>query len=271
MSSLSALYDGLGLEPADLTLVGTGMRLVADMTIEALWHIERADRLFFVTADVMSERWLQELNPSAERLPRYLPGRRRRETYALWVETVLAPVRQGQRTCAAVYGHPGLLVQFSRDAIRQARAEGYSARMLAGIGTDAALIADLLVDPGPTGLQSYTAGELLRRRPRFDTATPLVVWQLRVVNEPGPPTEIDRAGLHQLTGLLLSHYDAAHEVFVYEASKNPAIEPVVQAVALRSLPEVRFRASATLYVPGVGQALQPSLPAPLARASKPSQ
>jgi hypothetical protein len=235
----------------DLTVVGTGMSFRAHMTLEALEAIERAEQLFFVAADVMTEKWLRELNPSAERLPGYLEGRPRRETYDLWVDLVLGSVRAGRRTCAASYGHPGVLVAFTREAIRLARAEGYSAVMLPGISTEACLFADLDVDPGPDGWQSYIAAVFLRRKPRFDSATPLVLWQIKVVGTPGPPDEIDRAGLERLTAYLLEHYPPDHEVTVYEASRNPALAPEIGRLPLDRLPGIRFRHTVTLYVPAL--------------------
>jgi len=236
---------------ADLIVVGTGIKFWSHMTLEALAVIESADKVFHSVSDVMTQKWLAELNPAAEALPGYLPDRNRRETYERWIEIVLASVRAGLRTCATFYGHPGMLVYFSREAIRRARAEGFRATMLPGISTEACMIADLLADPGPTGWQSYTAPVFLRRRPRFDTGTPLVLWQLRVATRPGPPEELDRGGLRALVTALLEHYAAAHEVVVYEASTNPAREPIVHRLPLGRLAEVRFRASATLYVPAV--------------------
>ena len=235
--------------PGSLTVVGTGIKAWGHLTEEALEAIRGAEKVHHAVADTMMRARLHELNPAAERLPDYLPGRPRRETYALWVEIVMRSVRAGLRTCAAAYGHPGIFVRFTRDAIHQAREEGYPAVMLPGISSEACLLCDLLVDPGPTGWQSYGATTFLERRPRFDTGTPLVLWQVQVINQPGPPGEIDRAALARLAALLVEHYGREHQVIVYEASRNPAIDPVRQTMTLDRLADVRIRMSATLYVP----------------------
>jgi precorrin-6B methylase 1 len=232
-----------------LTVVGSGLIPWKHMTLEALDAIERADKVHFVVADIMMERWLQDLNPTAERLCEYLPERRRSETYHVWTSTVLDSVRAGLKTCAVSYGHPGVFVQFTRDAIRQAREEGYSAVMLPGISSEDCLISDVGVDPGPLGMQSYGATVFSMGRPRFDTGTPLILWQLRVVNQPGLPKDIHRAGLMRLTEVLLESYPADHQVVLYEGSRNPAVEPIIQTIPLSSLATVRFRGSATLFVP----------------------
>lgn len=236
-----------------LTVVGTGIKFRAHMTLESLAAIESAEKVLYVTAELMTARWLHELNATAEHLHGYLPDRPRKETYELWVERVLEAVRSGLRTTAVTYGHPGVLVHFTREAIRRARDEGYEATMLPGIGADACLVCDLLADPGPNGWQSYPATRFLNRKPRFDTATPLVLWQLRVVDQVGPPVGIARPGLARLTEYLLEHYPPEHEVVVYEASRNEAIGPVLQALPLSRLPEIRFRVSATLYVPALAR------------------
>jgi hypothetical protein len=219
------------------------------MTLEALDAIKRAEKVHFVAADLMMDRWVRELNPTSERLAEYIPDRSRRETYRLWTDTVLESVREGLKTCAVTYGHPGVFVQFTRDAIREAREDGFSAKMLPGISAEACLICDLGVDPGPQGWQSYGATVFVKRRPRFDVRVPLILWQLRVIDQPQLPTFIHRDGLMLLAEVLAESYGPEHEVKVYEASKNPASSPIIRTVSLSRLGAIRFRQSATLYVP----------------------
>lgn len=238
-----------GADLPALTVVGSGLIPWKHMTLEALDAIERADKVHFVVADVMMEGWLQDLNPTAERLCEYLPDRPRSETYHIWTSTVLESVRAGLRTCAVSYGHPGVFVQFTRDAIRQAREEGYAAVMLPGISSEDCLLCDLGVDPGPLGLQSYGATVFVGKRPLFDPRTPLILWQITVVNTQGPPTGTDRAGLKRLSEVLLEWYPPEHLVVAYEGSRNPAVEPIIQTIPLSRLVAVRMRRSGTLFVP----------------------
>ena len=232
-----------------LTVVSTGMKFRSHMTLEGLQAIQEAEKVYFNVADELTASWIHEINPNAEALPGYFPDRGRQETYDLWVDLILQSVRDGWQTCAVSYGHSGVFVYFSRAAIKIARKEGYRAVMLPGISTEACLLCDLLVDPAENGWQSYSANDFLRRKPVFDTKSQLVLWQLRVVNWTGPPVEIHREGLQNLTDFLVEHYGEDHEVFVYEASRNPALDPVIQPITLKRLPKVKFRRSATLYVP----------------------
>ncbi|MCP5152720.1 MAG: hypothetical protein H6983_01050 [Ectothiorhodospiraceae bacterium] len=234
--------------------VGTGLQFRSHITLETLDVLRAADKVLFAGADVVTARWLAEINPSAEGLPDYLPGRPRRETYELWVELVMGAVRAGRHVCAAAYGHPGVFVHFTGEAVRRARAEGFRAVMLPGISAEACMLCDLLIDPAPTGWQSYSATVFVRRQPRFDTGTPLVLWQVKVIDAPGPPDRIARDGLARLVSVLLEHYPPHHQVALYEASRNPALEHQVQWLPLAALASARFRLSATLLVPPLDQA-----------------
>ena len=61
-----------------------------------------------------------------------------------------------------------------------------------GISAEACLFADLGLDPGTTGCQSYEATAFLARTPPVDTEAVLVLWQVSVlgradhVEEPDP-------------------------------------------------------------------------------------
>ena len=67
---------------------------------------------------------------------------------------MLAPIRRGIRLCAVVYGHPGVFVYASHEAVRRCRLEGLPARMLPGISAEDCLLADLGVDPGVRGCRA---------------------------------------------------------------------------------------------------------------------
>ena len=231
-----------------LIVVGTGIKYRSHMTFEALEAIKRAEKLFYLMSDIMSEKWLQEMNPSAESL-QYDEDRPRKETYENWVELLLSSVRQGQHTCLAVYGHPGVLAYCSKKAIPIARSEGYKAVMLPGISAEACLLCDLHVDPGEGGLQSYKASEFLFRKPVFDTRSHLVLWDVAFVDYSYLPTQIYREGLKRLSEYLIQKYGAEHEVVVYEASRNPALDPIILSVPLNDLAKARFGGRTMLYVP----------------------
>jgi hypothetical protein len=235
-----------------LTIAGTGIRLVGQVTLEALDHIRRAERLMYLAGDGATAHWLQQLNPAAESLSDcYAEGRPRERSYEEMTERILQPLREGYRVSAAFYGHPGVGVDPAYAAIRRARQEGYPARMLPGISAEACLIAELEVDPLEQGWQSHEAWAFVIRRPVFDERCPLVLWQIGLVFQEsvdfsGAP---NRRGLHALMKLLRLHYAASHQVVLYDASPFPVCQSRIERIALRDLPDVDVRLSTTLYMP----------------------
>ena len=58
-----------------LAVVGTGIQLGLQLTVEARDEIERADEVLHVVADPLAANWLASLNRSARSLTTLLPGR----------------------------------------------------------------------------------------------------------------------------------------------------------------------------------------------------
>src|SRR5439155_1808739 len=132
--------------------------------------------------DAVTEQALLEMNPRAESMKAlYREDRRRRATYDAMVERILAEVRTRAVVCAVFYGHPGVFVAPSHEAIRRARAEGHTALMLPGISAEDCLFADLGIDPSRFGCQSYEATDFLVHRRRIDRTAALVLWQIGTV------------------------------------------------------------------------------------------
>ena len=198
----------------------------------------------------LTVRLLQELNPTAVSLyDHYETGLDRRRSYERMTETVLAEVRAGNAVCAAFYGHPGVFVAPSHASVRQARAEGFPAHMLPGVSAEDCLFADLGVDPGVTGCQSFETTDFLLRRRQVDPSAALVLWQVSVLGishyEPEPASR----NLDVLVEYLSQWYTSTHRVTLYEASPYPLVEPSIRELALAELSGARPSPLATLYVP----------------------
>lgn len=231
-----------------LVVVGTGIGF-ARITLEARAAIAAADELLYLVPDAVSEAAILGLSPQARSLAGlYEEGVARRTAYERMVEAILAPVRAGRRVCAAFYGHPGVFVLPSHDAIGRAREEGFAAEMLPGVSAEDCLFADLGVDPAASGWQSYEATRFLERRPAVEPRAALVLWQVGVVGSADHTAEPVSPRLDGLVGALLTLYPSGHEVVVYEASSYPGIAPLVRRVPLDRLASAVTPAS-TLYVP----------------------
>jgi uncharacterized protein YabN with tetrapyrrole methylase and pyrophosphatase domain len=233
-----------------LTIVGSGIRPGLHTTPEARRRIERADSVLYLLAEVAPTRWLEQLNPSAESLaPLYRAGRRHADVYADILTTILDRVRQGLDVCIVFYGHPGVFDQTTHEAVRRAREEGYPARILPGVSAEDCLYADVGLDPGANGCQTFDATDFLVRHRRPDVGVPLVLWQVSVVGGNRTTATVDRDGLRVLSERLADLYGADHGVVVYEATPFPVGRPTIERLEIRELPSAKVTGLASLYVP----------------------
>ena len=234
-----------------LVVVGTGIKAVGHMTLDARAWIGSADEVHYVTTDPITEGLIRSLNPRAASLARFSEvGRARHDTYEAMTQTMLAGVRAGRTVCAAFYGHPGVFVYPSHDAIRRARAEGLRAIMEPGVSAEDCLFADLGLDPAVVGCAQYEATDLLVYGRRPDPSAALIVWQIGAVGDlswnPGR-TNADNVAV--LVEALARTYGLDHVVVVYEAASLPTCAPRIQHVRLADLPAVPLSTASTLFVP----------------------
>jgi precorrin-3B methylase len=243
-----------------LTVVGLGIEVPGHVTQQVLAAMDAADDLLYLVPDPVSAQWIESVVPDARSLHElYQPGRDRSEIYADIVDAILAPLRQGRAVCAAFYGHPGVFVQPSHDAIRRAREEGFEARMLPGISADACLFADLGVDPSASGCQSYEATDLLLYARAIDPAVALLVWQAGAVGNVTYTPDGDTSRVPLLVDHLRKWYAPEHPVVLYEASSYAVCGPRVETVALVDLASAEIWPMTTLYVEPVPAELAPEM------------
>ena len=235
-----------------LTVAGLGIALVRHVTHETVEALRHADTVFFLVPSPLVAAWLLKERPDAINLMgAYRAGKSRRSTYREVVKTVVAAVRRGGDVCFAVYGHPGIGVWSAHEAIRQARAAGYSARMLPGISAEACLVADLGLDPVALGWQSYDASDLIARRHRLDPCVPLIVWQPAAAGCTASTLEDQSrsAGVRRLRDVLRGLYPSGHRLVAYEAATSPVSQPAIVTITVGELGVASFPRAATFYVP----------------------
>lgn len=241
------MVDGNG----SLVVVGTGIRTVGHLTGDAIAWIKASEKVFYVIADLVAERVIKDLSPTAESLAvLYGEGKPRMETYHAMVDRILDSVRNGQRTCVVLYGHPGVFALPGHIAIERARDEGYTAMMLPSVSAEDCLIADLGIDPGLHGLQSYEATHFVLVRKRIDPTTPLVLWQIGSFGDVTYRREgAGNQKLPLLVARLLEEYPPDHVVTIYEAAIYVGTAPRIERLRLSKLVEARLTTASTLYIP----------------------
>jgi precorrin-6B methylase 1 len=237
-----------------LIVVGTGIRTVGHLTLEAIAWIKESDVVLYLVGDPIAEEAIRHLNPSGAMSLRgyYGEGVHRSQSYEAMIQHILGCVRAGQRTCAAFYGHPGVFAYPSHESIRRAHQEGYAARMLPGISAEDCLFADLGVDPAVNGCQSYEATDFLLHVRNIDTSSQLILWQVGVVGDWTYRGEgYDLSAFPLLVSRLCEFYGPLHEGFIYEAAVLPGLPPSIIRIALGSITAEYVNAGSTLYVPPV--------------------
>jgi precorrin-6B methylase 1 len=237
-------------------IVGTGIRAGAHVTLESIEHIRNAERLLYVVTEPITAAWLQRLNPKAETMDDlYKEGRHRQVSYLGMTKRILDAVRSGARVCAVFYGHPGMMANAANRSIQLARKEGYAAEMLPGISAEDCLFADLGVNPGDAGCQTFEATDFLGYRRIFDPTSALILYQVGAIGEgsvrQGMRPRPER--MNVLTKYLRRAYPARHPVVLYEAASFPFCAPYVKRTRLERFAGADIRPMTTVYLPPLPQ------------------
>jgi precorrin-2 methylase len=239
-------------ERGSLTVVGTGIRTLGQLTAEAIAWIKVSDAVLYAVVDPVAEEVIRTLNPAGalSLMGYYVEGMARNLTYEAMVNHIVSCVKAGQRTCVALYGHPGIFAYPAHEAIRRLRKEGFQARMLPGISAEDCLFADLGVDPARTGCQSIEASHFLLYEKTIDATSALILWQVGAVGD-----NTYHSGRYKLDAFpfmiskLSGVYGGSHVATVYEAAILPGMVPRIKSVAIENLTPDDVTAASTLYVP----------------------
>lgn len=234
-----------------LTIVGLGIKGLAQITAEAMLAIENASIVFHAAADDATARWIAARSRRAQDLTSCFSGRRSfRAAHDAMVKQIVTALDRGGEVCAAFYGSPAVGVYPAHRALTLARKRGHHARMLPGVSSEACLFADLPLDPLASGCQSYEATDFLLRKPRFDPKSPLVLWQIGFVGGRMNPSA-RQTGLDRLGRLLRTAYGRTHKAALYVAGTSANSEGRFEWLELQQLPAASIPDEATLYVPAV--------------------
>lgn len=240
------------MQNASLTVVGCGIKFLSHLTTETKSYVRNSDKVLYLVNEPAIAEWIQKENPHAESLDRiYSSYKLRQDCYQGITNYILEQLRLNQHLCVVMYGHPTVFAQPALEAVNQAKKEGYYAKILPGISAEDCLFADLLIDPGQCGCQSFEATDFLIYRRYFDASSHLILWQVSVIGAlHHPPSSFDNTkGLHVLREYLYDKYPSNHRVILYEAAQYPMLEPRIQELTLEQLPEITCPRISTLYVP----------------------
>ncbi|MEM8641186.1 MAG: SAM-dependent methyltransferase [Cyanobacteria bacterium P01_G01_bin.54] len=239
------------MKKGSLILVGSGIKSVGHITLEAAGWIRESDVVLYCVADPATEIWIKDNSKHCIDLyALYGNDKKRMDTYNDMVEAMLKYLRQGKDVCGVFYGHPGVFVYPSHKAIEIARKEGYRAAMLPAISALDCLWADLGVDPSQSGSQTVEATDLLLRKRTLNSDCHVVIWQIGCVGDLGFNfAGYDGRNFQALVDYLVNIYGDDHEVTVYQASQYPVCAPYIETVPVSQLGEAKISGISTLYIP----------------------
>lgn len=244
------------MKNTSLTIVGSGIKFKSHLTTEAEAYIKQSDKVLFLVNEPAMQLWIKANNPNAESLdPLYTKHRLRIDCYQGITDYILKTLKEGLHLCVVLYGHPTVFAKPALDAAIQASEEGFDVRVLPGISAEDCLFADLMIDPGRYGCQSFETTDLLVHRRQFDPRSHLILWQVGIIGALDHPRSHDNTkGAQALVRYLSQHYALEHKVFLYEAAQYPHFMPKIEKLPLCDLPQVEISRIATLYVPPVAKA-----------------
>jgi len=245
------------MQNTSLTVVGSGIKVISHITIETKAYIEQSDKVLYLVNSPVMKEWIKKYSKNSESLDElYQKYPLRLHCYRAITEYVLEETRKGQHICMVIYGHPTIFAKSGVDAVIQAKKEGIDARILPGISAEDCLFADLMVDPGRYGCQSFEATDLLVHHRHWDPTSYLIIWQVGIIGALGRvQDDFDNSpGAQLLQERLLTQYPIDHKVILYEAAQYPQFEPKIVEFELGTLAEAQFSRICTLFVPPVRKA-----------------
>ena len=233
-----------------LTVVGTGIMFPSQMTFESADAIRDADEVFFnVGAHPLAVKWLKEkAKKSVDLYDMYADGKDRSKSYAEMVEAIVSSVKKGNTVAAAFYGHPGVFVGPSFDAINECRVLGYPAVMLPGVCAVDCMFADLEFDPASFGCTMLEATDYLFHKRTLDPNIPLVIWQAGVVADLTFNLSGKTRNLDILKQRLGEDYPKDHAIIAYHAPTLPGMKPIVEVGTIGKIEAMNINASTTCLV-----------------------
>ncbi|KGJ89406.1 SAM-dependent methyltransferase [Thalassotalea sp. ND16A] len=234
-----------------LVCVGTGITLGAHITPIAKSHIEQADIVFITGNTGFMQMWLEELNPNVHDLQQYYQeGKPRSRTYQQMMDEMLKAMREGKKVVGAFYGHPGMFVTPTHKAIKQAKAEGFFAKMEAGISAEDCLISDCGINPGALGCANFEASQFINYQRQVDNSAYLILWQVGMVGDT-TLTQFSTGEKYRaiLVEVLQQHYPFDHTITLYEAAATALEQPRIEQIALVDFIHADVKQVTTMIIP----------------------
>lgn len=236
-----------------LTIIGSGIKFMSHMTVEAKACIEKASKLLYLVNEPAIQKWLHHCNAHAESLEAaYTKYSLRTDTYQAITQSILSALKNNQHVCIVLEGHPVVFAKPALDAALIAKRAGIETNILPGISAEDYLFAELMIDPGTCGCQSYDATDFLIYHRAFDGCSHLILWQIGVIGMLSNDQHYDyKKAIEILINYLAIHYFPDHEIILFEGSQYPHIPSNIKKILLKELINASISRITTLYIPPI--------------------
>lgn len=242
------------MKKASLTVTGTGIKFLSQMTLEVRTYIETADKVLFLVNDPALKKWINKTNKNSQSLDNlYFKYTNRLDSYMAITDHIISHLTDQMHICVAFYGHPTVFAKPALDAVHIAIKQGFDAKILPGISAEDCLYADLLIDPGVCGSQSFETTDFLLYHRKFDENSHLILWQPDVIGTQGHVATQNKTGMKLLYERLVKYYSPDHPIVIYEAAQYPGLKPQINKIPLSQLTYAPLSSICTLYIKPAGK------------------
>lgn len=241
-----------------LIIAGTGIKFLSHLTVEVKSVIEKSSCVVFLLNEPAIKNWITKNAKKYISMDSvYFSSAQRVDSYAKIADEVLKYLQEHDDLCFLIYGHPTIFSSITSEIISKVTSQEVNIQMMPGISALDCLFADLNIDPGMSGLQSYDATEFIVYDHSFSVVSHLVLWQIAIIGK----TEIvknneininfQKKAVNILLRKLMEVYPSEHQIVLYVASQYPGFPFEAQYLKLKDLNVVDIPRLATLYIPPV--------------------
>lgn len=244
------------MKKGSLVVIGSGIKFQSHLTVEAISYIRQSDKVLFSINEPAMQVWIKRNNKNAESLDLFENNYdKRMDAYRNITHIILENVKKNKHVCVVFYGHPTVFAKSALDAAIISKQKGYFTKVMPGISADNCLFADLMIDPGSHGCQSYETTDFLIRRRHVDTTVHLILWQVGIIGAFGFIKNYNNTkGIKLLFDYLSQYYPLDHVLVLYEAALYPHLEPTINNFPLKDIIQKKFSPISTLYIPPTNKA-----------------
>ncbi|HHT9922950.1 TPA: SAM-dependent methyltransferase [Legionella pneumophila] len=242
-----------------LTIAGTGIKFLAHLTTEVMGAIRSSSCVLYLLNEPAIKHWVSinsKISFSLDDI--YYSCIDRMESYEKIVGFINDNLDKYDDLVLLIYGHPIVFSTISAKLINQYSENELQLSVLPGISALDCLFADLGIDPGEVGFQSYDSTIFINNDIEYSAKVPLVLWQIAAVNESRiikdkVDKSLQKKGLRNLKNRLLKKYPPNHQIIIYVATLYAGISSEIIKFNLNSLDNTLIPRLGTLYIPPITQ------------------